>query len=284
LIKAYYRLTKPGIVYGNALTAAAGFLLASSGQIDISLLLAMLAGLSLVIASACVFNNFIDRNIDQKMSRTKNRALVSGQIAGSNALSFGSILLITGSVVLGLFTNWLSLGIALAAVFAYVVLYGIGKRRTVHGTLIGTIPGAAPPVIGYTAVTGRLDGGALLLFLILVFWQMPHFYAIAMYRLKDYQAAKLPVLPAVKGMRRTKLEILAYTAGFVLMVVLLSVFGYTGYVFAVIMAALGLYWLQRGLRGFSAKDDVRWGRQMFGFSLIVLLSLSIMLSVGSLLP
>jgi len=284
LLRAYYRLTKPGIVYGNDLTAAGGFLLASRSHIDFGLLLAMLVGLSLVIASACVFNNYIDRDIDKKMSRTKNRALVSGQISGPAALSFASVLLIFGVLILGFFTNLLTMLIALAAVFAYVVLYGIGKRRTVHGTLIGTVSGAAPPVVGYVAANGHLDGASLILYLILVCWQMPHFYAIAMYRLKDYKAAGLPVLPAVKGMRRTKLEILVYTFLFVLAVVALSAAGYTGLSFLVVMSGLGLYWLWRGLSGFNAKDDAKWGRQMFGFSLIVLLSLSIMLSIGTRLP
>ena len=284
MLRAYYRLTKPGIVYGNDLTAAGGFLLASRSHIDFGLLLAMLVGLSLVIASACVFNNYIDRDIDKKMSRTKNRALVSGQISGPAALSFASVLLIFGVLILGFFTNLLTMLIALAAVFAYVVLYGIGKRRTVHGTLIGTVSGAAPPVVGYVAANGHLDGASLILYLILVCWQMPHFYAIAMYRLKDYKAAGLPVLPAVKGMRRTKLEILVYTFLFVLAVVALSAAGYTGLSFLVVMSGLGLYWLWRGLSGFNAKDDAKWGRQMFGFSLIVLLSLSIMLSIGTRLP
>jgi heme o synthase len=284
LIKAYYRLTKPGIVYGNDLTAGGGFLLASRHHIDIGLLAAMLAGLSLVIASACVFNNYIDRDLDKKMSRTKNRALVSGSISRQNALIFASLLGVGGSIILGFLTNLLTLTVALAALFAYVVLYGIGKRKTVHGTLIGTISGAAPPVVGYAAAKGHLDGAALILYLILVCWQMPHFYAIAMYRLSDYKAAGLPVLPAVKGLRRTKLEILIYTFLFVLSVIALSVSGYTGLVFLIVMAGLGLYWLWRGLAGFNAKNDTRWARQMFGLSLIVLLSLSLMLAVGARLP
>ena len=284
MLKAYYRLAKPGIVYGNDLTAAGGFFLASTNRIGLGRLAAMLAGLTLVIASACVFNNYIDQGIDKKMSRTKNRALVSGQISGKSAIAYASLLLASGTAVLGFFVNLLSMLLALGAVFAYVVIYGIGKRKTVHGTLIGTIPGAAPPVIGYTAATGKLDSQALLLFLILVCWQMPHFYAIAMYRLKDYKAAGLPVLPAVKGMRRTKLEILVYVILFVSTVISFSASGYTGLTFLVVMGGLGLYWLWKGLSGFNAKDDAKWGRQMFGLSLIILLSLSVMLSIGARLP
>jgi protoheme IX farnesyltransferase len=165
-----------------------------------------------------------------------------------------------------------------------VVLYGFAKRKSVHGTLVGTLPGSASLVAGYTAVTGKLDVGALLLFLIMVAWQMAHFYSIALYRQKDYKNAGIPVLPVVKGAKRTKLEILLYTFLFVIFVTLLSVNRYSGLVFLLVMAPLGLYWLWRGLQGFNVKKDDKWGRQMFGFSLIVLLTLSVMLSFGSVLP
>lgn len=284
MLSAYYRLAKPGIVYGNAITAAAGFFLASKRHIDIGLLLAMLAGLSLIIASACVFNNYIDRDIDKKMNRTKKRALASGGISIRSALTYASLLGLFGSLILGLFTNWLALGIALAGLFAYVVVYGVAKRRTVHGTVIGSISGAMPPVVGYAAVTNHLDGAALLLFIILVCWQMPHFYAIAMYRYKDYKAADLPVLPVKKGMAATKRQIIAYIVAFTASASLLSVFGYTGYTYRIVVIVLGIYWLYKGLAGYSTTDDAAWGRRMFFASLIVTLGLSLMIAVGARLP
>jgi protoheme IX farnesyltransferase len=284
LLKAYYRLAKPGIVYGNAITAAGGFFLASKRHIDIGLLLATLVGLSLIIGSACVFNNYIDRDIDKKMARTKQRALVSGAISGRNGLIYASLLGLVGAVILGLFANWLALGIALAGWFAYVVLYGIGKRHTVHGTVIGSISGAVPPVVGYTAVTNHLDGGALLLFIILVCWQMPHFYAIAIYRAKDYAAAHIPVLPLVKGVRNTKLQMMGYILAFTAAAIALSVFGYAGYTYLVVMILLGLAWLRLALQGFKTKDDNAWARKLFRFSLIVTLVFSLMISITAWLP
>jgi protoheme IX farnesyltransferase len=283
LPKDYYRLTKPGIIYGNLLTAAAGFLFASKWHIDFWLFVSLLAGTGLIIASACVFNNYIDRGIDAKMERTQKRALVSGKIPVKNALVFASLLAIVGFTIL-LYTNTVTVLIGFIAFFSYVVLYGIAKRKSVHGTLVGTIPGAASLVAGYTSATGKFDAGALLLFLIMVAWQMPHFYAIALYRTKDYKNAGIPVLPVVKGAKRTKLEILLYTFLFVVFVTLLSLNGYSGLVFLLVMAPLGLYWLWRGLQGFETNDNDKWGRKMFGFSLIVLLTLSVMLSVGSVLP
>ncbi len=272
LAKEYYHLTKPGIIKGNALAAIAGYFLASKGiGYDGIVFVAMLTGLSLVIASGCVFNNYIDRDIDKKMARTKKRALVNGSISASYALVFATVLGLTGLALLGLFTNILTMLVALTGFFFYVVVYGIGKRATVHGTVIGSISGAIPPVVGYTAVSNTLDVGALLLFIILTLWQMPHFYAIAMFRLKDYQAAGIPVLPAVHGMRATKIQILVYIAAFVFATASLTIFDYTGIAYACLMSVVSLAWFYRGVIGFKAVDDIKWARQMFGFSLIVLL-------------
>jgi heme o synthase len=285
ILKTYYRLTKPGIIYGNILTATGGFFLASKGQIDWWLLFATLAGMSLIIASGCVFNNYIDRGIDKKMARTRKRALVSGLIPIRNALISGTVIGCSGVVVLSLWTNLLVVTIGLTAWFFYVVLYAVAKRRSVHGTLVGTIPGAAPPIAGYAAATGHLDSGALILFLIMVFWQMPHFYAIALYRFKDYKAAGLPVLPVKKGAHSTKTQILAYIAGFIIATAMLSIFGYTGLLWVVVMASLGLYWLWLGMKGFnSVTNDTIWARKMFMFSLVIITAMSALLSINAWLP
>lgn len=281
MIKAYYHLTKPGIIRGNLLTASAGFFLASQGKVDLILLFAMLAGTSLIIASASIFNNYIDRDIDRLMERTNKRALVSGSIAGKSAIIFGSILGLAGAIILALLTNLLTLYIGLFGFLAYVVLYGYYKRHSVHGTLVGTISGAVPPVAGYTAVTGSLDSATLILFAILVFWQMPHFYGIAMYRFKDYAAAGIPVLPVQKGMETTKIQILLYIAGFTLATSMLTVFGYTGYGYLVVSLLLGLSWLVYGVRELKKGNDSLWGRKIFLYSLIVILLLCLSIAVDS---
>ena len=280
-VNTYYRLTKPGIIYGNALAAIGGFMLASQGQFDVPLFAAILTGSSLVIASGCVFNNYLDREIDALMGRTRQRALVSGEVSGRNAIAYATVLSLAGFAVLAAYTNWLTVAIGLVGIVFYVVVYGFAKRHSVHGTLIGTISGATPPVAGYCAVTGRFDMGALLLFLILVFWQMPHFYAIAMYRANDYAAAKLPVLPLVKGLQATKIQILVYIIGFMLATALLTSFGYTGYVYLAVMTLVGFIWLKTSLQGFAASDNNLWARKMFKFSLIVLLVFCLMISVDT---
>jgi protoheme IX farnesyltransferase len=152
LFKTYYSLTKPGIIYGNAMTAIAGYLFGSQWHIEWDIFLAFLLGNILIIASACVFNNYIDRGIDAKMSRTKKRATATGKISPIAVNIYAAALGTAGFIILTK-TNTITFLIGLAAFFSYVVLYGAAKRKTIHGTLVGTLPGSASLVAGYTAAT-----------------------------------------------------------------------------------------------------------------------------------
>lgn len=283
-LRTYYQLTKPGIIYGNIMTAIAGFLLAAKGHIRLGLLLATLVGTSLVIASACVFNNYIDQGIDKKMSRTKKRALVQGTIRGIYAIVYAICLGVVGFFVLGMYTNGLVVLVGAIAIIDYVVLYGITKRTSVYGTIVGSISGAAPIVAGYVAVTDHFDSGAFILFLILALWQMPHFYSIAIYRYNDYKAAGLPVLPVKKGMHIAKIQIMLYIVGLVLAVSSLSYFGYAGYGYLLLAVLACIWWFWFGLRNFIAMEDSKWARKMFLKSLLVILTISFAMGVNSLLP
>lgn len=283
-LKDYYQLTKPGIIRGNAITAAAGFFLASAGSINFAAFGAMLAGIILVMASGCVFNNYMDRGIDKKMQRTKKRALVTGSIPARNALIFASLMGILGTWLLAIYVNLLTASIGVFGLFAYVILYGIAKRKSVHGTAVGSISGAVPPVVGYVAVTNQLDMVALLLFVILVCWQMPHFYAIAIFRMKEYASAGIPVLPIKKGLYATKVQIILYIIAFTAASCSLAALGYTSYTYLVVMAVLSIAWLRLALKGFETKDDNKWARKVFGLSLIVLLVFSSLISLDSFLP
>lgn len=284
-IRRYYSLTKPGVLYGNVLTGVAGFLLASKWRIDLGLFAAAIGGMTLVIGSACALNNYLDRDIDSKMERTKKRATVTGAVPPRNAAVFAVLLGLIGMAVLIAFTNWLVVLIGLAGFIDYVVFYGMwSKRRSVHGTLVGSLSGAAPILAGYCAASGRLDAGAIIVFLILFFWQMPEFYSISIYRRKEYAAAGVPVISVVRGVARTKLEILVYTAAFTVAIALLTILGPAGYTYLGVMMLLSLYWLWLAIKGQTATDNPRWARKMFRFSLIIILALSVMLSFGSVLP
>ena len=266
----YYYLTKPGIVRGNLLTVATGFLLASNGSVDLRRLLAVLFASSLVLASGCVFNNVLDRQIDSKMSRTKARAVVGGRVEIRSALIFATVLFFGGIGLIVAFVNSLVAFLGVFGVVFYVLVYGYFKRTSVHGTLIGSISGAIPPVIGYTSVTSSLDIACLSIFMILVCWQMPHFYAIAIFRAKDYKAASIPVLPLVKGVDATKRQMILYLFMFVPVCLSIWLQGYVGVVYGLIMAIAGIYWLMVGLRGWHNMDSVKWSQQIFTTSLIIL--------------
>ncbi|WP_051701860.1 heme o synthase [Mycetocola saprophilus] len=284
-ITLYYTLTKPGVLYGNVLTAAAGFLLAARGQVDLWLFAALIIGTTLVIAAACVLNNVLDRDIDTKMERTRKRATVSGGVGVRNAVIFTIVLFVVGNAMLIAWTNWLVVAVGLAGFVVYVVFYGmLSKRLSIHGTLVGSVSGAAPILAGYVGVTGSIDASAILVFAMLFFWQMPEFYSIAVYRRDEYAEAGIPVISVVNGIKNTKTQIFWYTLAFVVSTLLLPVFGHVGIIYTVVMGALGLYWLWIGFLGFRAKDDDAWAHRMFRFSLIMILALCLMLSIGPIIP
>lgn len=273
-MKTYYMLTKPGIIFGNIITTAAGFALASKGHINFWLFFVTISGLALVIASAGIFNNYIDREADRKMARTKNRPLATGLISNQKALVFASVLAIVGIAILGIYTNVLTVFVALIGFFVYLVLYAFLKYHSFYGTIVGSIAGAVPPVVGYCAVSNHFDMGAFLLFMVLVLWQMPHFFAIAIYRLEDYRAVSVPVLPITKGLFITKIQMSLYIIVFTATSIMLTMLGYTGNGFFAIALALGSIWLALCLTGFKAKNDTAWGKQMFLTSLMVIMVLS----------
>ncbi|CPR13912.1 protoheme IX farnesyltransferase [Brenneria goodwinii] len=282
----YLQVTKPGIIFGNLISVIGGFLLAAQGSIDYALFLSTLFGVSLVVASGCVFNNVIDRDIDKKMERTKNRVLVKGLISLKVTLVYASLLGIAGFALLYLAANPLAMWLAVMGFVVYVGVYSLYmKRHSVYGTLIGSLSGAAPPVIGYCAVSNQFDAGALILLLIFSLWQMPHSYAIAIFRFKDYQAANIPVLPVVKGISVAKNHITLYILAFMIATLMLSLGGYAGYKYLVVAAAVSVWWLGMALSGYkNANDDRLWAKKLFIFSIVAITSLSVMMSVDSIAP
>ena len=285
MLKRFFSLIKPGIIFGNVITVAGGFCLASRGQVNWGLFISTLIGLSLIVACGCVFNNVIDRDIDKLMERTKHRVVATGLISEKIALVYAVFLGVLGSCLLYWQTNLLTLLIALAGLFFYVVVYSLAlKRNSVYGTLVGSISGAVPPVVGYCAVSNSFDLGALILFVILILWQMPHSYAIAIYRSSDYAAAGIPVLPLKKGIHVTKIHMLIYVIAFNLATLLLFWCGYTGAIYFIVAAVIAVIWLRLSLRGFRARDDKRWARKMFGFSIIAITLLALAMSIDTRLP
>ena len=277
----YVQVTKPGIIIGNLIATTGGFLLASRGNIDGVLMLATLLGISLVVASGCVINNCIDRDIDSCMQRTRTRGTVTGEMSVLAALAHGIVLGIAGFALLAWYVTVAALIFAVLGFVVYVGIYSLYmKRNSVHGTLVGSLSGAVPPVVGYCAVSGQFDSGATILLLMFCLWQMPHSYAIGIFRYDDYQAAGIPVLPVAQGITKAKHHIVIYIAVYALVTLLLPINGYTGLAFLAVAATTSLWWLYMALKGYQAQTDtVVWARKVFGYSILNITLLSIAMAL-----
>ncbi|MDB5176836.1 MAG: Protoheme farnesyltransferase [Candidatus Saccharibacteria bacterium] len=278
--RSYLQLMKPGITLGNSISALAGFFLAAS-QFGFSLtaLIGAIGGIIFVIASACVVNNIIDRDLDKKMKRTKGREVAAGVIPVPSAIIYAVVLGVIGFGLLALWTNWLTFGLGILSYIWYVVVYGIAKRTTPLSTIIGGVCGALPPVAGYTSLSGQIDMTAIILFALLMVWQLPHFYAISIFRHDDYKNAKLPVWSVRYGIPSTKKQIFFWVVIFALLSPLLTLLGPTGLLYLIVMLGLSIYWVYQGARYYN-DDDVRWAKRMFGASLIIMMAMSAIIGVG----
>lgn len=266
----YLELTKPGITVSNVMTTFVGLWLASEGEPELGLLFFTLLGSALFIMSAAALNNFYDRDLDLKMKRTKNRSVAIGKISPRNALLVGIGLLLLGLVVLGVFAHPLAAVWGLVGHIFYVLIYTPLKRVTTLNTVIGGISGAAPPVIGWVAVTHSMDMGAWILFLILFLWQSPHFLALAMMKVEDYREGGLPMLPVVKGFYETKRQMFFWGAALLPASLLLYAYSDVGPLYLIAASVLGVIYLVLLFQGFKTKDDDSWAKKLFGYSLIYL--------------
>lgn len=269
VMQDFLSLIKIGIVNSNMITVFTGFFLAiqlSSVKFlaSLDLLFYALAGSGLIIAGSAALNNLIDRDIDPIMSRTKSRPTVTGRFNSSAVLALALTFIVVGELFL--FTASMTAGLwGLAGIFSYVVLYSMwSKRKHVSNTVVGSISGAIPPLIGWAVVEPSLGAGAWALFLIMFIWQPPHFYALAMRRTEEYRAASIPMLPVVKGFKRTKVSMLGWVLLLFPLPFLLVDLGIS---FVILATALNIGWLYFAIRGFKAKDDLKWATGMFVYSL-----------------
>lgn len=208
----YLELTKPRVVALMLITALVGMFLASDGWVPWPVLLLGNLGIALCAGAAAAVNHVLDRRIDALMARTRQRPLVAGRVSPAAALTFALALALAGQALLLAFTNALTAWLTLASLLGYALVYtGFLKRATPQNIVIGGLAGAAPPMLGWTAVTGRLDAEALLLVLIIFAWTPPHFWALAIHRKADYARAEIPMLPVTHGEPYTRLHILLYT-------------------------------------------------------------------------
>lgn len=280
MIKPYLKLTKPGIIGGNLVAAVGGVLLASQGNINGLLLLAVCVGTTLIVASGCVFNNVIDIDIDKLMKRTCERELVKKVVPVSYALIWATTLCLAGFFTLYQYTSFVAFQFGVLGFFVYVGLYSLHfKRKSVYGTLIGGLSGACPPVIGYCAVTGQFDTGAAVLFITFCLWQIPHSYAIAIYRFDDYKSASIPVLPVEIGIARARYHIIGYIIAFAMAALTLTYLGYAGSWYALGMGLVSLHWLYIAKVDYQKVPDTQWGKKMLLCSIFNIMAFCTLISL-----
>jgi protoheme IX farnesyltransferase len=251
----FLELTKPKVSLLIVFTALVGMILASPGFVPLPALLFGTLGIALASGSAAAFNHVLDRRIDEKMTRTRRRPLPTGHLQMNHAVVFAVLLGVTSMLILSLLVNLLTAALTFCSLIGYAIVYTMWlKRATPQNIVIGGAAGAAPPVLGWAAVTNTIDPQALLLFLIIFTWTPPHFWALAIARRDDYAKASIPMLPVTHGIPYTRLQIVLYTILLVLSTLLPYLCGMSGFIYlgvAVILNARFLYYvvvLQRGSR------------------------------------
>jgi protoheme IX farnesyltransferase len=273
----YFELCKPKVVYLIVFTAIVGMFLAVPGWPPLNALVAGTLGIGLAASSAAAINHLLDQRIDAVMARTRDRPLPTGQLSVTQVLTFALILCVLSMAILLLWVNALTAILTFFSLIGYAIIYTVWlKRATPQNIVIGGAAGAAPPVLGWTAVTGAIDPNALILFLIIYVWTPPHFWALAIHRRHDYAAVNIPMLPVTHGVRFTRWHILFYTILLVLVTTLPYLTGMSGllYLAGVTVLNLGFLWY-----AFLLLRDNEEGLPMktFGYSVIYLMVLFVFL-------
>jgi heme o synthase len=242
----YLELTKPRVVALMILTSVIGMMLAVPGMVPLDALILGNLGIALCAGSAAAINHLVDRQVDLKMARTRNRPVATGRVDPVPASLFAFILGALGTYILVAYVNMTTAVLTILSLVGYAVVYTLWlKRATPQNIVIGGLAGAAPPLLGWTAVTGEIHPHALLLVLIIFAWTPPHFWALAVHRLDDYREAKIPMLPVTHGEKYTKLNILLYTLIMFAVTLLPFVFGMFSWIYlagAVVLGGIFLYW------------------------------------------
>lgn len=275
----YKELTKPNVVLLMILTSAIGMFMAVPGMVPLHILILGNLGIALCAGAAATVNHLVDQQVDQKMARTHNRPIAQGRVSNLQAALFALLLGGLGMIILILWINSLTAWLTLASLIGYAFIYTMFlKRATPQNIVIGGLAGAAPPLLGWTAVTGSIDGHALLLVLIIFAWTPPHFWALAIHRREEYAAVAIPMLPVTHGVAFTKLHILLYTILMFLITLLPYATRMSGPLYllgAVVLGGGFLYWAVVLMRGKNPNAPM----ETFKYSIIYLMSLFVIMLI-----
>ena len=269
----YLDLCKPKVVVLIIFTAIIGMFLAVPGMVPLQVLVFGTVGIGLAASSAAAFNHFLDRKQDATMGRTRHRPLPTGQLEGSHVVAFATTLGILSMLALMFFVNTLTAVLTFTSLIGYALIYTVYlKHATPQNIVIGGAAGAAPPVLGWCAVTGTIDPQALLLFLIIFVWTPPHFWALAVARRDEYAKANIPMLPVTHGADFTRLHILLYTILLVLVTLLPYLTGMSGIFYFAVSLVLNVIFLYYSIVLIRSRDD-GIAMKTFGFSILYLMIL-----------
>lgn len=270
----YYRLTKPKVVFLIVFTAMVGMLLAADGVPSLQVFVFGLLGIGLAAASGAAINHVVDEHIDKIMERTKNRPLASGDIDQKSALIFALSLGFIGIAMLVLFINLLTAVLTFFSLVGYALVYTMYlKRATPQNIVLGGAAGAAPPLLGWTAVTGTVETEALLLFLIIFIWTPPHFWALAIRRREEYAKADIPMLPVTHGVDFTKIQILLYTILLFIVTLMPFLIKMSGLIYLAGAVSLGIGFLYYAIKLYRDKQPNVIAMKTFGYSIYYLSAL-----------
>ena len=281
----YFELTKPRVVSLIVFTAVIGMFLAVPGMVPLQPLIAGTLGIWLAAASAAAINHLIDRRIDKVMARTAHRPLPTGTLTSRQVLVFALLLGAASMTILVVLVNTLTAALTFASLIGYAVVYTAWlKRATPQNIVIGGIAGAAPPLLGWAAVSGTVDPYALLLVLIIFVWTPPHFWALAIFRRDDYSRAQVPMLPVTHGVQFTRWHVLYYTILLLIVTVLPFLTGMSGIFYLCGALVLGLVFLYYAIRLMNPPNE-RYAMKVFNYSIVYLMALfAFMLADHWLLP
>ena len=267
----YYELTKPRVVILIVFTAIVGMFLAVPGMPDVAALLFGTLGIGLAASSAAVFNHVLDARTDILMMRTRGRPLPQGKLTARSALTFATVLCVISMTMLWFLVNALTAVLTFCSLIGYAVVYTLFlKRATPQNIVIGGAAGAAPPMLGWAAITGEVGSSALLLFLIIFVWTPPHFWALAIARKDEYAKVDIPMLPVTHGEAYTRLNILLYTILLVLVTVLPYLTGMSGLIYLLAAIVLGAMFMYYAIQMMRDTDNKALPMQTFKFSITYL--------------
>jgi len=256
LLKSYYQLCKPNVVYMMLICAFVGMLLAEQTVSSYSYLFIALTGIALCAASAAAINQVVDREADASMTRTDQRPLPKGNLSVMHASIFAFVIGLMGALILYLYVNTLTMILTIGSLIGYAFIYTVYlKRATPQNIVIGGLAGAAPPLLGWSSVSNTIDPFALLLVLIIFVWTPPHFWALAIYRKDEYAKESIPMMPVTHGVAFTKLQIVLYTIILFIVSVLPYVVLMSGVIYLVSALVLGTLFLYYSINLFYSDDD-----------------------------